>query len=114
MQHGCAVKDIREIQYISGALLRGEQVGLRSDFPLAGALPDGVQPDTSHDCGMLISVREPERPPFAHTLHVVPRVVHVGVGCKKQTDPVRPAHMDGGHFAGAAHCAAGSRLGLLD
>lgn len=87
VQHGCAVKDIREIQYISGALLRGEQVGLRSDFPIAGALPDGVQPDTSHDCGMLISVREPERLPFAHTLHVVPRVVHVGVGCKKQTDP---------------------------
>lgn len=87
VQHGCAVKDIREIQYISGALLRGEQVGLRSDFPIVGALPDGVQTDTSHDCGMLISVREPERLPFAHTLHVVPRVVHVGVGCKKQTDP---------------------------
>lgn len=87
VQHSCAVKDIREIQSISGALLRGEQVGLRSDFPIAGALPDGVQPDTSHDCGILLSVREPERLPFAHTLHVVPRVVHVGVGCKKQTAP---------------------------
>ena len=87
VQHGCAVKDIREIQSISGALLRGEQVGLRSDFPIVGALPDGVQPDTSHDCGILLSVREPERLPFAHTLHVVPRVVHVGVGCKKQTEP---------------------------
>lgn len=87
VQHGCAVKDIREIQYVSGALLRGERVGLRSDFPIVGALPDGVQTDTSHDCGMLISVREPEQPPFAHTLHVVPRVVHIGVGCKKQTDP---------------------------
>ena len=63
VQHGCAVKDIREIQYISGGLLRGEQVGLRSDFSIAGALPDGVQLDTSHDCGMLISVREPERLP---------------------------------------------------
>lgn len=87
VQHGCAVKDIRAIQYISGALLRGEQVGLRSDFPIAGALPDGVQTDTAHDCGILLSVREPERLPFAHTLHAVPRVVHVGVGCKKQTDP---------------------------
>lgn len=87
VQHHCSVKDIREIKYISGALLRGERVGLRSDFPINGALPDGVQINAPQDNGILLSIREPEQMPFAHTVQLVPRIVHVGVGCKKQTEP---------------------------
>lgn len=87
VQHACSVKDVREIKHISGALLRGEQVGLRSDFPIRGTLPDGVQIHAPQDNGILLSIREPEQMPFAHTVQLVPRIVHVGVGCKKQTDP---------------------------
>ncbi len=87
IRHDCSVKDIREIKHVSGALLRGEQVGLCSDFPICGTLPDGVQLDASQDCGILISIREPKQAPFVHTVQLVPHIVHVGVGCKKQTDP---------------------------
>lgn len=87
VQHTCSVKDVREIKHISGALLRGEQVGLHSDFAIRGTLPDGVQIHAPQDNGILLSIREPEQMPFAHTVQLVPRIVHVGVGCKKQTDP---------------------------
>lgn len=87
VQHACSVKDVREIKHISGALLRGEQVGLHSDFPIRGTLPDGVQIHAPQDNGILLSIRESEQMPFAHTVQLVPRIVHIGVGCKKQTDP---------------------------
>lgn len=87
VQHDCSVKNVQEIKHISGALLRGEQVGLHSDFPIRGTLPDGVQIHAPQDNGILLSIREPEQMPFAHTVQLVPRIVHVGVGCKKQTDP---------------------------
>lgn len=87
VQHDCSVKDVREIKHVSGALLRGEQIGLRSEFPIVGELPTGVQLDASGEHGILISIHEPEQLPFAHTVQLVPRIVHVGVGCKKQTDP---------------------------
>ena len=37
--HSCAVLEPHYIKYVSGALLRGETVGVRSDFPIDGLLP---------------------------------------------------------------------------
>ena len=37
--HSCAVLEPHYIKYVSGALLRGETVGVRSDFPVDGLLP---------------------------------------------------------------------------
>ena len=37
--HSCAVLEPHYIKYVSGALLRGETVGVRSDFPIEGLLP---------------------------------------------------------------------------
>ena len=37
--HSCAVLEPHYIKYVSGALHRGETVGVRSDFPIEGLLP---------------------------------------------------------------------------
>ena len=83
--HGCMVADPQNIKHVSGALLRGEQVGLRSDFPVDGRLPAQVTLDGMPESGFAIGF-DTKAAPFAHTLHLVPRVVFLGIGCRRGTD----------------------------
>ncbi|MDO5784937.1 MAG: cobalt-precorrin 5A hydrolase [Eubacteriales bacterium] len=87
VQHGCVVGNTGCIKHISGALLRGETVGLQCDFPISGALPDGITTEEVPENGIQISIFEREHTPFVHTLQLVPRIVHVGVGCRRNTPP---------------------------
>ncbi len=89
VSHGCAVRNVDAIRFLSGALLRGETVGLRSAFPISGALPDGVRTDVQPESGMDISIYEQEQDLFLHTLYIIPRIVHVGVGCRRGMEPGR-------------------------
>lgn len=89
VSHSCTVRNIDGIRHVSGALLRGETVGLRSDFPISGNLPSGVCTGIQSESGIELSIFEREQTPFLHTLHVVPRIVHVGVGCRRATPPER-------------------------
>ena len=85
-EHRCTVRNLRAIQQISGALLEGESVGLHSDFPITGTLPEGVVLDTREN-GIGISIYQRENNPFPHTLWLTPQIVHVGVGCRRNTSP---------------------------
>ena len=51
---------------------------------MEGALPSGVE-EGPHELGIKVGLDTADCP-FAHTLHLVPRVVTVGVGCKRGTD----------------------------
>ena len=83
--NGCAVLDPPHIKYVSGALLRGETVGVRSDFPVAGRLPAHISLDAEAESGFVIGF-DTKAAPFAHTLHLVPRIVYAGIGCRRGTD----------------------------
>lgn len=87
VEHRCTVRNLRAISCISGALLRGESVGLQSDFPITGTLPDGVILDSTPENGIGISIYQWETNPFPHTLWLTPTIVHVGVGCRRNTLP---------------------------
>lgn len=80
----CALKEVGLIKEVSGALLRGEQVGITSDFPISGALPEGLTLEKTN-VGICISLDDSQKPYFT-TLHLVPRILILGVGCKKNTD----------------------------
>ena len=67
-----------------GALLRGETVGVRSDFPVDGRLPAHISLQADAESGFAISY-DTKAAPFAHTLHLVPRLVHIGIGCRRGT-----------------------------
>ena len=69
---------------MSGALLRGETVGVRSDFPVDGRLPAHISLDADAESGFVIGF-DTKAAPFAHTLHLVPRIVYVGIGCRRGT-----------------------------
>ena len=73
--NGCAVFDPPHIKYVSGALLRGETVGVRSDFPVDGRLPAHISLNADAESGFVIGF-DTKVVPFAHTLHLVPRIVY--------------------------------------
>ena len=55
-----------------------------SDFPVVTDLPRGLAPGDAGSLGVYIGVYE--KTPFAKTLRLVPRVVRLGIGCRKGTD----------------------------
>ena len=52
--HGCAVIEPHRIKYVSGALLRGETVGVRSDFSVDGLLPAHIDLKSDAESGFTI------------------------------------------------------------
>ncbi|HVI41631.1 MAG TPA: cobalt-precorrin 5A hydrolase, partial [Anaerovoracaceae bacterium] len=76
---------------ISAAILRGETIGVASEFPIEGQLPEQLQyvseaKDSAAindlKIGFRISIHE-EDGPFEKTLHLIPKTVSVGIGCRK-------------------------------
>lgn len=78
--NGCAVLEPERIKAVSARLLAGEPVAVESDFPVSGACPDGVIPGTEGGFTVSLAPKDDGR------LHLVPRIVTLGVGCKRGTD----------------------------
>lgn len=68
-QRHLAIVEKDEIKHLSGALLDGEPIGALTP-----------------ECGFVVSP-QPVGAPFAHTLHLVPQDLVVGMGCRSQTPP---------------------------
>lgn len=72
---------------VSAAVLDEQPVGLVTNFPIFGKVPRELflmKEDTPFEgsCGIRIALDEQSRP-FRQTLHLIPRIVTVGVGCRK-------------------------------
>lgn len=80
----CVIGDIRKIKYISSAILADQEVGLASDFEVCGELPPLIKWNEDHPQGICVSLNE-TRQPFKMTLHLIPRIIVLGVGCRRGT-----------------------------
>lgn len=83
-KQGLALVERQVAKAVSACLLDGGTVGFASDIAVEGALPSGVE-EGPHELGIKVGLDTADCP-FARTLHLVPRVVTVGVGCKRGTD----------------------------
>lgn len=89
---GLVVVERELAKELAAALLEDAPVGFASDMPIGGTLPAGLiacdatgAADASRPrLGALVSL-DATKQPFAQTLHLVPRAVTVGVGCKRAT-----------------------------
>ena len=85
-RQGLALCDREAAKQVSAQLLAGATIGLRSDWPIAGELPEGLVWDGKGACDLGISISfDLGQRPFVHTLRLVPRTVTVGMGCRRQT-----------------------------
>ena len=78
----CRVLDPGRIKEISSAVLAGKTVRVFSPWPIAGDCPAGVTPaENREDC----DVRLDFRASLEDALRLVPRVLALGIGCRKGT-----------------------------
>ena len=79
---GCAIGSMKQAKAVSAAVLEGG-VPLKSDFPVVGNLPNGVMTGETGNLGIYLTVTDNE--PFENTLRLIPKVLHLGIGCRRGT-----------------------------
>ena len=79
-RQGLHIDSIEAAKVFSAAILRGD-LPFFTEFPVEGACPGGLYPGREGPVGLCISCRDEK--PFSTTLLLIPPVVHLGIGCKK-------------------------------
>ncbi len=82
------ISDMKLAKKISADVLDGKKIGFFTDFPVVGELPTELEPweASAKGRGICVTLDEAKRP-FEQTLTLVPRIVSIGVGCRKNADP---------------------------
>lgn len=80
---GMALVNPRAVRAFAAALLEDQPVGLSSEFPVQGALPCGLVWAQSGAVGLHVGVRRDA--PFDATVCAVPKIVTLGIGCRRNT-----------------------------
>lgn len=79
----CSMKAAKDF---AAALVDKQKVGLYldDDFAVNGNLPLNVEQGTNFPIGMAITL-DSELSPYANTVRLLPRIVHLGIGCRRNT-----------------------------
>ena len=70
---------------VSAALLEGTPVGFWSQYPVLGTLPRGLTTEKA-EIGIVVADTA-KASPYETTLHLVPKAVTLGIGCRRGIDP---------------------------
>lgn len=87
-KNSLVVTDRAMAREISARLLSGEKAGAFSDYPLDGPWPGELTWGQRQKTNFWVTRRRGKSPwagPQEGVLKLVPRVIHVGVGCRKET-----------------------------
>ncbi len=84
-QNGYEISNLRCAKAVSAEILERD-VPLCSDFPIVTTLPNGLMTGDSGSVGIYISYRTTE--PFTQTLRLIPRILHLGIGCHRNASAV--------------------------
>lgn len=84
---------------IAACLVAGEQIGMHSDFPVYGNIPEELvyqkaeeeMPKEQKIPEIGFSVTVQKENPFSRTVHLVPRILTLGIGCRRNTEA---AHLE--------------------
>lgn len=68
---------------ISAALVEGKNIYVKSDFQITGELPEHLIAGNEGVLGIHISLFPGKKNCFSNTLYLIPRIVSMGIGCKK-------------------------------
>lgn len=80
LQNNLLITDMDAAKEIAAAAVNGEQIGFQSDLPFQ-ALPAPLTASAAPQCGFYVGT-DTSISPFPVTLHLVPRNLVLGIGCK--------------------------------
>ncbi|MDO4647138.1 MAG: cobalt-precorrin 5A hydrolase [Eubacteriales bacterium] len=90
-KNACSILDLKAAKEVSAGILKGEPIGFYSEFPWEGELPEGLvwiqnpeekDPSELPEIGIAVTIHR-NRKPFSHTVRIIPKVVSLGMGCRK-------------------------------
>ena len=81
-RNGYAISSMALAKAVSAEILE-HPVPLKSDFPIRSQLPSGIVAADSGELGILLSWKTDR--PFQRTLRLIPQVLHLGIGCRRDT-----------------------------
>lgn len=83
-RHNMAIFNMTGAKLFASCLVDHKAVGVKSDFPIRGDLPRGMVLAEEGSVGVAISLRKSVQP-FVETVVLRPRILHLGIGCRKGT-----------------------------
>lgn len=83
-RHNMAISNLPSAKTFASCLVDCKKVGVKSDFPIRGSLPKGLVLAEEGPVGMAISLHKSVQP-FVETVVLRPRILHLGIGCRKGT-----------------------------
>lgn len=83
-RHNMAISSLNSAKTFAAYLVDGKTVGVCSDFPVQEPLPKGLKMACEGEVGLAISLHKGVQP-FVDTLVLRPRILHLGIGCRKGT-----------------------------
>ena len=79
-EKGYAISSMAGAKAVSAAILERD-IPVSSEFPMPKKLPAGLYAGESGELGIYIGFQK--REPFAETLQLIPKALHLGLGCRK-------------------------------
>jgi len=81
-KHCMHIGSLQLAKDVSSALIHGGRVGLVSEFPIEGSIPQELDLNGNEDLGIFVSYGR-SAGPFARTLKLTPACHVLGIGCRK-------------------------------
>lgn len=81
---GLHLSSLQDAKLFAAELLERGQAGLYSEFPIGDDLTDGLIQAQTGPVGVAVTIRD-DCHPFAKTVTAYPVIVHIGIGCKRDT-----------------------------
>jgi len=82
-ENGFVIDSLAIAKEVSAQILERE-IPIYADVEIKGKLPAGLCKKESGDLGISVSVYQ--KKPFDHTLTLIPKVLYLGIGCRRGTD----------------------------
>ena len=83
-EQGAVIDNISCIKTVSAKILKNEKIAFTSDFSGSATLPDELYFANKGETGICVSL-DTTKKPFNNTLKVMPKILTLGVGCRKNT-----------------------------
>ena len=81
-KNDCAISSMKVAKKVSAAILKND-IPICSDFKLPSILPQGLISVETGELGIYVGIHD--RTPFKTTLSLIPRILTLGIGCRKGT-----------------------------
>lgn len=84
-QYGMHMSSLSDAKQFAAQLIERGQAGLYSEFPIGDDIPHSLVKGNKGPLGLAITIHDNCRP-FGMTMAVYPTILHLGIGCKRDTD----------------------------